>query len=255
MPNVDETQIYFSAFTGEVRTIFNEDMDKFKVLSWIIFNTNYSEQYKDLKERECYFSFSLIESIADINRKKALRIIKELEDEGFIEWVFKSKSKHKKSIIKLLERGTGKSTGRGTGRGTGESIENKGIEQDKEPVKAPVEEPVKEPLSKKQSKKQNNIYSEVINEVIEYLNLKANKKLRANTKETVKLISARLEDNYTLDDFKKVIDIKTAEWINTDFKRYLQPSTLFGSKFDEYLNQDIGEEQKQEINEEEYIKG
>lgn len=118
MPNVDETQIYFSAFTGEVRTIFNEDMDKFKVLSWIIFNTNYSEQYKDLKERECYFSFSLIESIADINRKKALRIIKELEDEGFIEWVFKSKSKHKKSIIKLLERGTGKSTGRGTGEGT-----------------------------------------------------------------------------------------------------------------------------------------
>lgn len=114
---------------------------------------------------------------------------------------------------------------------------------------------MKEPLSKKQSKKQNNIYSEVINEVIEYLNLKANKKLRANTKETVKLISARLEENYTLDNFKKVIDIKTAEWINTDFKRYLQPSTLFGSKFDEYLNQDTGEEQKQEINEEEYIKG
>lgn len=237
MPNVDEAQIYFSAFTGEVRTIFNQDMDKFKVLAWIIFNTNYSEQYKDLKERECYFSFSLIENIADINRKKALRIIKELEDEGFIEWVFKSKSKHKKSIIKLLEKGTGKSTGEGTSKGTGKSIENKGIEECKEPVREPVEEPVKEPLSKKQSKKQNNIYSQIINEIIEYLNLKAKKNFRANTKKTIQIINSKLNDGYELDDFKKVIDIKTTEWINTDFDKFLRPSTLFGSKFEEYLNQ------------------
>lgn len=52
-----------------------------------------------------------------------------------------------------------------------------------------------------------------------------------------KSIQARWNENYTLDDFKKVVDNKVAEWKDTDMDQYLRPSTLFGTKFDNYLNQ------------------
>ena len=45
-------------------------------------------------------------------------------------------------------------------------------------------------------------------------------------------------DGFTVDDFKKVIDTKTAEWKGTDMEQYLRPETLFSaSKFEGYLNQ------------------
>ena len=54
----------------------------------------------------------------------------------------------------------------------------------------------------------------------------------------LKPIMARFKEGYTLEDFKQVIDIKTAEWKDSpEFSKYLRPETLFGSKFDGYLNQ------------------
>lgn len=74
-------------------------------------------------------------------------------------------------------------------------------------------------------------------EIIEYLNLKANTKYRLTTKKTKDLISARFKEKFTSVDFKQVIDIKTAEWLHTDSEKYLRPETLFGNKFEGYLNQ------------------
>ena len=34
----------------------------------------------------------------------------------------------------------------------------------------------------------------------------------------------------------KVIDIKTIDWKGTDYEKYLRPETLFGNKFESYLN-------------------
>lgn len=72
-------------------------------------------------------------------------------------------------------------------------------------------------------------------EIIDYLNSKANRKFR-NVEANKKLIRARFNEKYTLDDFKKVIDNKCLDWLGTEWERYLQPSTLFGNKFDIYLN-------------------
>lgn len=80
-----------------------------------------------------------------------------------------------------------------------------------------------------------NIYSEVV----DYLNQKAGTKYKSNSKNTTKHIKARLNDGYTLEDFKSVIDKKCSEWLNTDMEKYLCPDTLFGSKFEKYLNQKI----------------
>lgn len=76
-------------------------------------------------------------------------------------------------------------------------------------------------------------------EIIDYLNKKAGKHFKHNTAKTKDFIKARWNQDFRLEDFKKVIDIKTAEWLNTDSDKYLRPETLFGSKFEGYLNQKI----------------
>lgn len=72
---------------------------------------------------------------------------------------------------------------------------------------------------------------------IAYLNQVANKRYKFVDK-TKRLLLARFKEGFTLEDFKQVIDIKTAEWKDSpEFSKYLRPETLFGSKFDGYLNQ------------------
>ena len=79
-------------------------------------------------------------------------------------------------------------------------------------------------------------------EIISYLNEKANKKFKPATSKYQTLIKARWNEGQRVEDFKKVIDNMVAEWTGTVFsdgkpaENFLQPSTLFGPKFDQYLN-------------------
>lgn len=74
-------------------------------------------------------------------------------------------------------------------------------------------------------------------EIVGYLNEKADRNYKHTTNKTKELIKARCNEGFELDDFKNVIDIKTTEWANTDMDQYLRPVTLFGTKFESYLNQ------------------
>ena len=86
----------------------------------------------------------------------------------------------------------------------------------------------------------NNIYNNNnINSIIyivDYLNEKAKTNYKATTEKTKRLINARLNEKFTVEDFKTVIDNKVSEWKGTDFEKYLRPETLFGTKFESYLN-------------------
>ncbi|MYM99653.1 hypothetical protein GTH29_01925 [Lactobacillus iners] len=74
--------------------------------------------------------------------------------------------------------------------------------------------------------------------VIKYLNAKAGTNYRATNKATQRLIKARFNEGMTTKDFKKVIDTKCADWLkDPKMCEYLRPATLFGSKFESYLNQ------------------
>ena len=84
--------------------------------------------------------------------------------------------------------------------------------------------------------KNNNKYIVEIKEIIDYLNLRARKNFRSLTAATQSLIKARLNEGFTVEDFKKVIDIKCSEWLGSDYAQYLRPQTLFGTKFESYLN-------------------
>jgi predicted phage replisome organizer/uncharacterized phage protein (TIGR02220 family) len=76
-------------------------------------------------------------------------------------------------------------------------------------------------------------------EIIEYLNDKSDKQYKHTTKKTQTLIKARFNEGFELGDFKSVIDIKSKEWMNTEMEKYLRPETLFGTKFESYLNQSV----------------
>lgn len=77
-------------------------------------------------------------------------------------------------------------------------------------------------------------------DVISYLNDNAKTNFRNGIKKTIGLIDARKKEGFTLDDFKKVIDNKVTEWKNnSDMCKYLRPETLFGNKFESYLNQKV----------------
>lgn len=78
-----------------------------------------------------------------------------------------------------------------------------------------------------------------IDEIVDYLNDAVGAKYRSNSKNTVRLITARLNEGYSINDFKEVIDKKAKEWLGTEFEQYLTPQTLFGNKFEKYLNQRI----------------
>ena len=83
----------------------------------------------------------------------------------------------------------------------------------------------------------NNNNNSLVEEVVKYLNEKTNSHYQAQGK-TFELINARLNDGYTVDDFKKVIDKKYKEWKGTPYEKFIRPSTLFApSHFEEYLNQ------------------
>lgn len=79
---------------------------------------------------------------------------------------------------------------------------------------------------------------ETAKEIIEYLNQKTGKEYRHDTHKTTELIQARMNEGFKLEDFKKVIDIKTSQWKNdTAMNKFLRPLTLFSNKFESYLNE------------------
>ena len=77
----------------------------------------------------------------------------------------------------------------------------------------------------------------VAEDIVTFLNSMVGSNYKSTTGKTRKLIAARLAEGFTIDDFKAVITKKAKEWQGTDMAQYLRPETLFGTKFEGYLNQ------------------
>ena len=78
-----------------------------------------------------------------------------------------------------------------------------------------------------------------IEEIVRYLNEVCGTRYSASTNEIKKRINARMNEGYSVDDFKAVVSAKAKQWLNDkNMKMYLRPSTLFApSHFHEYLNE------------------
>lgn len=94
---------------------------------------------------------------------------------------------------------------------------------------------------------------ETANRAIAYLNELTDSSFRVG-KTVESQVSARLREGYKSQDFIKVIDIKFNEWRGTKMATYLRPSTLFGTKFGEYLNQVKAEHKTDKILEYDFSK-
>ena len=164
----------FGEFNEYTRKIWREDKNKHDVITEIIYSTNYQNEYEGLKNRECYFSYKVIEDRCNISHKKALRIMKELEKEGFIKWVYKSKTKYEKSIILLFK---------------------------KEPVKEPVKEPSSINISINKSINKSNIY----NTIFDFWVAKGVKKHRSLTNNIKKAIDKTLKE-YSVAEIEQAIN-------------------------------------------------
>ena len=162
----------------------------------------------------------------NLTTQKVRTILKKFEKQGYIEFL-SSGSKGKESTLKLTIK---------------QQLFNNNVTNKTEQLQQ-VEDLGNNNLTtnqqqsnnttKKKEKDNNNIYSLVI----DYLNRKASTNYRATTKNTQSFINARVREGYTVEDFKKVIDSKSREWLGTDFEKYLRPATLFGTKFENYLNE------------------
>ena len=80
-------------------------------------------------------------------------------------------------------------------------------------------------------------HAEEIAEIVGYLNSKLGTSYKPKSKDTASKVNARLEEGFTVSDFKAVIDSKVSQWgRDQKMREYLRPVTLFApSKFEGYL--------------------
>ena len=102
---------------------------------------------------------------------------------------------------------------------------------------------IKNEKNDKEDKK--DIYISSIDDIFSYLNLRTGKHFTGRSEAQRKHIIARLKEGYTVEEFKQVIDNKVAAWGHSEkMAVYLRPETLFGTKFETYLNDVETERQK-----------
>lgn len=116
----------------------------------------------------------------------------------------------------------------------------------------PINQNTKEELSTTSNNNTRDIYTTSRNstrvpykEIIDYLNEKTGRNYKHTAKANQRVIKARMNEGYTLEDFKTVIDKKYDEWNNdAKMKKFLRPETLFSTNFDRYLNEETESNQK-----------
>ena len=174
------------------------------------------------KEGYCWAKNSYFAEIYKTTKKTISRWINSLKDRGYIEVSLIRKETSKEIDKRMI------------------SISNR-YPMDK--IKDTYGQKSQYPMDKNVQDNNININNTINNNIIysrvvEYLNQKTSKNFKSNSQKTQKLIHARLKEGFSLEDFQKVIDVKTKEWKNDKVMcKYLRPETLFGTKFESYLNE------------------
>ena len=106
-----------------------------------------------------------------------------------------------------------------------------------EPIQAePIVEKPKAPRKKgTETSYPNEVYEDIVN----FLNQATGKNYKTNSVINRKFITQRLNDGFTLEDFKQVISVKSTNWLGSKMEQFLRPETLFSNKFESYLNENI----------------
>lgn len=189
-------------------------------------------------ESGCYASNKYFSEFFGISNGRVSQIINELTDKGYLRVEYQKKDKqilgrilkiqsppYPQKVFNMLNRGYLENDEGGIKYSKGGYLEN----------------------YKDNNISNNNTNINNIKYIVDYLNLKANTNYKYTTNKTKTLINARFNEGFTKEDFIKVIDNKTEEWLNDEkMCKFLRPETLFGTKFESYLNQKNTKEKQPE---------
>ena len=187
-------------------------------------------------EEGCFASNDHFSKFFSLSKNRCSEIIKSLEKKGYItiEYVYQQGSKAiSKRVIKCVRkfdegiREIDNPT-RKTEEGYSEKCEDNNTS---------FSNTFNNTSNKKDIVEQSSTTPLPYEEIVQYLNQKTGKNFKSTSKATQRHIKARFTDGFVLDDFKQVIDNKCGDWLrDRKMKEYLRPETLFGAKFESYLN-------------------
>lgn len=187
-------------------------------------------------DKGCFASNAYLSSFFGLSKGRISQLVNQLKDKGYITIQYQREGKQiKQRVIRVV------------------SQLNRGIKYSKQPIKNTKHGYLEN--AKENNTSINNtvnstgeIYSQAepdgvavkVKTIVDYLNEKTDSHYKATTPKTKQLVQARLKEGFTVDDFKTVIDKKTATWLNDNkMNKYLRPLTLFGTKFEDYLNEKV----------------
>jgi uncharacterized phage protein (TIGR02220 family) len=111
------------------------------------------------------------------------------------------------------------------------------IEQKKQPIQA--ESIVKNSKAPRKKATETSYPNEVYEQIVNFLNEATGKNYKTNSVINRKFITQRLNDGFTIEDFKQVIAVKSTNWLGGKMEQFLRPETLFSNKFEAYLNENV----------------
>lgn len=203
------------------------------------------EYWEARGEVENGYFYSTVENVRDnttLSEKKQRNAIKTLKDAGIVDVVVKGlppkryfKIDESALLAQLNASNDPKQHRQNSGYNTAKSAD----------LIPPNRQTNKNNPNENKEKKNKNENIEIYTRICSYLNEKAGTNYRPTRANTQRHIDARLAEGFTVDDFIKVIDVKCAEWSGTNMDKYLRPETLFGNKFENYLNQQAKQPRKQ----------
>ena len=187
----------------------------------------------------CWASNSYFAELYKVSKETVSRWIGKLEKQGYIR------------IEMIYEQGT-KSVKERRIYISSDPID-KNINRYRQNNQYPIDENINTPIDENVKDNNTSIINNTINntldinkdnvpfaEIIDYLNQLAETNYRVNNKKTKQLINARWKEGFRLNDFKTVIEKKVYDWKDDPkMSQYLRPNTLFGTKFEGYLNQKV----------------
>lgn len=193
----------------------------------------------------CWASNQYFADLYGVSKKSVSNWISELRDGGYIHVEMTYKEGSKEIDVRKIYINPMEVLGEGYGRNVPDPMEEK--------FHTPMEKKVKD-NNTSFNNTINNTSKDILSDksngvdykiIIGYLNERAGTSFRSGTKATQRLIDARVNEGFDVDDFKTVIDNKVLDWLRDEkMEQYLRPQTLFGTKFEAYLNEKPKKEQK-----------
>lgn len=221
------------------------EVNKIVFNHYIMRKVNHHRMKGDLPDNQFKFTTRGASNDLSLSRATVSRLVCELEEKGIIECVKKASMGESISIYEYATE------------------EKSRVMRKIEPVSETLDEPVSEPVKISEFKALSEFdvpvgeigedpvdetfkikyINKVLNKdsiyyrVVEYLNKKTSKTFKSTTNKTKSLILARFKEGFVEEDFYRVIDIKSSEWLATNMEKYIRPETLFSNKFESYLNE------------------